>query len=360
MSGAGASSDMEEKSWFDQELVRESGNLSVSMGTLADDMGSVDNVSRVALIKHMGPVSQRDRFISFVGQAMPYILAALSVIVLVLIPALASTISKVHSVDAQGSQLEENINMVKREGQEHMKQVQDLFEKRLADLETKTGPPGQKGSSGRSGEKGSKGDNGLMGGRGPSGLNGVKGDRGEKGKLGDQGAKGEKGLPGPKGDSAQTAQGLGIQGPRGERGPAGPKGEKGDNFIPLLTWDWTHEAGKKADRFDFKIVCLARCKSLEVLITHSAGDVDLYGEADEVPHIVNSNCDRCELCKARSSQVKDKCVIERAPSSTFYITVYAHKAYRSLEIVVEASNLSNITCVSNNCGGEVKSTLNLE
>ena len=58
----------------------------------------------------------------------------------------------------------------------------------------------------------------------------------------------------------------------------------------------------------------------------------------------------------------------RAPSSTFYISVFAHKvsivtaqlrinidvvfvcqAYRSLELVVEASNLKNVTCFAGNC-----------
>jgi len=190
-----------------------------------------------------------------------------------------------------------------------------------------------------------------MGSRGAPGQNGAKGDRGEKGQLGDQGAKGEKGLSGPKGDSSSS--GPGIQGPKGEQGQRGPKGEKGDSFRPLLTWDWSHPKGNKADRFDFKISCLARCKSLEVIITHGTGDVDLYGEADEVPHIVNSNCDSCEHCKARSSQVRDKCMVDRAPSNTFYITVYAHKAYRKLELLVEGSNLQNITCMSDNCGGEV-------
>ena len=74
----------------------------------------------------------------------------------------------------------------------------------------------------------------------------------------------------------------------------------------------------------------------------------------------NSNCDSCELCKARSSQVKDKCVVDRAPSSTFYITVYAHKAYKKLEVLVEGSNLQNITCMSDTCGGSVQSNIDME
>ena len=48
--------------------------------------------------------------------------------------------------------------------------------------------------------------------------------------------------------------------------------------------------------------------------------------------------------------------MDRAPSSTFYITVYAHKAFKTMEIVVEASNLASVTCVSDNCGGEVRSS----
>ena len=52
--------------------------------------------------------------------------------------------------------------------------------------------------------------------------------------------------------------------------------------------------------------------------------------------------------------MRDKCTVDRAPSNTFYITVYAHKAYRKLELLVEGSNLQNITCMSDSCGGEVE------
>jgi hypothetical protein len=333
---------------YEEELVRESVDLSMR------EVGSMDSVSsRVGLIRHLGPVTRRDRIISMVEQAMPYLLVAVSATVLVLIPALASTISKVHTVDAEHRQLADNLDRVKTESREEVRRVQDLFEKRVNELGSKSGPPGQKGSSG---DKGSRGETGAVGGGGPPGLTGAKGDRGEKGQLGDQGDKGEKGLPGPKGDSSSGE--AGIPGPKGERGAVGPKGDKGDSFIPMLTWDWSHPSGQKSDRFDFKISCLARCKSLEVIITHSSGDVDLYGEADQVPHIVNSNCAGCQFCKARSSQVKDKCMVDRAPSSTFYITVYAHKDYRKLEVLVEGSNLQNITCVSDNCGGDIKTDLN--
>eukprot|EP00092_Neocalanus_flemingeri_P001861 GFUD01001984.1.p1 GENE.GFUD01001984.1~~GFUD01001984.1.p1 ORF type:complete len:358 (+),score=83.95 GFUD01001984.1:63-1136(+) len=353
MSGVEVNSEVEEKAWFGQELVRESGDLSVSMDTIGEDMVSVGTVSGASQIFHLGPVSQKDRFISLMEQAMPYLVLALSLIVLILIPALASTISKVHSVDAQGSHLAESLNRVEREGQDQTKRVQDLFETKLAGVEIKAGPPGEKGSSGRRGEKGNQGEDGGRGVQGRQGVIGVKGGSGEKGQQGDQGVKGEKGLQGPKGDSGLNTQTLGTQGPKGEPGPVGPKGEKGDTYIPLLTWDWTHAAGNKGDRFDFKIVCLQRCKSLKVTIIHSVGDVDLYGEADDVPHIVNSNCDRCEQCKARSSQKKDTCFVDRAPSTTFYITVYTHKAYKDMEIAVEASNLKSVTCMSGNCEGIV-------
>ena len=213
------------------ELEPEFGEPRLSMGALTEEMGSVDCVSRVGLIKHLGPVSRRERLLTAVERALPYLIAALSVIVLVLVPTLATTITKVHAVDAERSKLATDLDRVKREGQDNMRQVQELFEKRFNKLESKTGPPGPKGTSG---EKGSRGDAGVMGSKGSPGQNGAKGDRGEKGQLGDQGDKGEKGLPGPKGDSSSS--GTGIQGPKGEQGPRGPKGEKGDSFMPMLTW----------------------------------------------------------------------------------------------------------------------------
>ena len=46
---------------------------------------------------------------------------------------------------------------------------------------------------------------------------------------------------------------------------------------------------------------------------------------------------------------KDKCSMDRTPSITFYISVYAHKSYEEMEIVVTGSNLANVTCYSGNC-----------
>ena len=64
----------------------------------------------------------------------------------------------------------------------------------------------------------------------------------------------------------------------------------------------------------------------------------------------NSNCDQCALCKARSTQKLDSCILpDTTPKSSFYISVLAHKNYRNMKLTVEALNLKNITCLSDNC-----------
>ena len=50
--------------------------------------------------------------------------------------------------------------------------------------------------------------------------------------------------------------------------------------------EWKHPAGNKAERFDFKLTCYRKCRHIDIVVTHGSGDVDLYGEETEVPHIV--------------------------------------------------------------------------
>ena len=52
--------------------------------------------------------------------------------------------------------------------------------------------------------------------------------------------------------------------------------------------EWTHPAGTKGDRFDFRIDCHRKCRNIDILVTHDSGDVDLYGEEAEVP-VIRSN-----------------------------------------------------------------------
>ena len=45
--------------------------------------------------------------------------------------------------------------------------------------------------------------------------------------------------------------------------------------------------GSKGEKIDFKIDCSQRCRDLEIVVTHSTGDIDLYGEEDDIPHLVS-------------------------------------------------------------------------
>ena len=52
------------------------------------------------------------------------------------------------------------------------------------------------------------------------------------------------------------------------------------------TSEGTKETGVKGEKIDFKIWCHKRCRKLEILVTHNTGDIDLYGQEEDIPHIV--------------------------------------------------------------------------
>ena len=56
----------------------------------------------------------------------------------------------------------------------------------------------------------------------------------------------------------------------------------------------------------------------------------------------NSNCNDCPDCKARSSKSVDKCRVGRAESRIFYVVVWAHKNFNSLELDIDAANLKDV------------------
>ena len=56
----------------------------------------------------------------------------------------------------------------------------------------------------------------------------------------------------------------------------------------------------------------------------------------------NSNCNDCPDCKARSSKSVDKCKVGRAESRIFYVVVWAHKNFTSLELDIDAANLKDV------------------
>ena len=77
-----------------------------------------------------------------------------------------------------------------------------------------------------------------------------------------------------------------------------------------------------------------------------------------IPFIASdSNCEGCSLCKSRSSTKQDKCLVAKSKEDKFFFSVYVHKDYSDLEVVVEASNLSEVECVTEaGCGGTIVNT----
>jgi len=129
----------------------------------------------------------------------------------------------------------------------------------------------------------------------------------------------------------------------------------------IFTWEWTHPGGKQGDRFDFRIDCVGHCRFIEIIVSQSTGDVDLYGEDDTIPILRNSFCSECTKCKSDlSSSEKDQCKIDISSTSTFYFTLYASTRYSfnkfsELKVVVEATNMIRVVCIEDNCGGKTTS-----
>ena len=76
-----------------------------------------------------------------------------------------------------------------------------------------------------------------------------------------------------------------------------------------------------------------------------------------LPLFRESNCQECSLCKSRSSTKQDKCTVSKSREDKFFFTIYVHKDYSNMEVVVEATNLSEVICVTDEgCGGIIVST----
>ena len=76
-----------------------------------------------------------------------------------------------------------------------------------------------------------------------------------------------------------------------------------------------------------------------------------------LPLFRESNCQECSLCKSRSSTKQDKCTVSKSREDKFFFTIYVHKDYSNMEVVVEATNLSEVICVTDDgCGGTIVST----
>jgi len=97
---------------------------------------------------------------------------------------------------------------------------QDVVSKKVNQVVTTPGPPGE------TGRRGEQGVNGLPGRMGVEGKEGKPGYNGVPGKEGDPGVPGPPGITGPRGLSGENGV-PGMEGPPGPPGLAGPDGESG-------------------------------------------------------------------------------------------------------------------------------------
>ena len=113
---------------------------------------------------------------------------------------------------------------------------------------------------------------------------------------------------------------------------------------------WTHPGmSSKGSRFDFQIQCIGDCRNITIFENTHSGDVDLFGQIDRVPTIVDHKC--ASQCKCKSQRTtNDQCQVSEIAGSTFFFTAYVYEMHRNLEVTVICENLSNIVCVGQ-CGG---------
>lgn len=119
---------------------------------------------------------------------------------------------------------------------------QDVVSKKVNQVVTTPGPPGETGRRGEQGVNGLPGRMGVEGKFGKPGYNGVPGKEGDPGVPGPPGITGPRGLSGENGVPGQEGPpgppGLpgpdGAAGPEGEGGEIGKPGENGENGKPGL------------------------------------------------------------------------------------------------------------------------------
>ena len=66
----------------------------------------------------------------------------------------------------------------------------------------------------------------------------------------------------------------------------------------------------KGDSKVYRITCNGNiCRDVSVQLEVSRGDADLYGNENQPPHISGSDCDACTICRSRSSNLIDSCIV---------------------------------------------------
>jgi len=234
----------------------------------------------------------RSRVSHYWAQALPYLVAVLSIAVLIILPMLTSAFHQITTLQTMTNELQHQQTL----------NIDSLLaiNTTAAKLEAKPGP---------------------------------QGPRGAKGEAGPPGQPGVQGPQGPPGN----------QGPVGPAGPPGPKGASGNKGSAFGIYDWFHAQGNSGEQFRFLIKCLNKCRGLFMQLDHAQGDVDLYGKKGGFPDIMNNNCHSSEcICKSRTTHA-DSCEIARLDSDSFYLVLVVDKPHTNLTLSIEAFNLKDVT-----------------
>lgn len=274
---------------------------------------------------------------------MPFLVALLSVTMIVIAPLAISAFSTINTRTAKitltGAPLTDlESSMTRTIG--HLKD-------RIVNLESlvkKQGPPGPAGPKGQKGNVGIKGDLGVPG---RTGEKGEKGKKGTRGNRGDTGPTGPSGLPGPtglQGIKGEPGSGAGDPGPKGEKGDVGPPGEKGDSPPkPIGPVTLRIAEMDKGLSKTYIVTCLDRCIGVRAEMEVGTGDADIYGREEGLPEIENSDCSDCPVCKSRSSTTSDSCNdMSTVSGNSFYLMVVAHKPFTQGELKIAGYNLKSV------------------
>ena len=88
---------------------------------------------------------------------------------------------------------------------------------------------------------------------------------------------------------------------------------------------------EQGDSVTFLLTCKEACQNVIISLEVDSGDPDLFGKELSPPVITDRKCDACYLmnCDSKLSGRFESCAISILQTNTFYVTVYASKAYRN-------------------------------
>jgi len=95
----------------------------------------------------------------------------------------------------------------------------------------------------------------------------------------------------------------------------------------------------------FNVTCRGNCTNVSLTAYSDKGDIDLFAEEDQVPHIDGTNCPSCALCKTRWSRI-DTCENITIEEKYFYAAVVSQRNHTGASLRVKGTNLLNVTSAS--------------